>query len=115
MMLAFDSPGSVSKVLIIDLLSTDPRRMRGATRATNNGNVPRGSSALSGAPNWLVVESVSAISIACASLAQRECKLNAKSEWRIRADNKTVEYLAWRLRFNIGGDHSLEETQRSWC
>ena len=25
----------------------------GQTRATNNGNVPRGSSTLSGAPNWV--------------------------------------------------------------
>ena len=32
----------------------------GQTRATNNGNMPRGSSTLSGAPNWLAAESVSA-------------------------------------------------------
>jgi hypothetical protein len=60
MIWAFDSPGSVSKVLIVALLSVDPMMMRGADRATNNGNVPRGSSALSGAPNWLAAESVSA-------------------------------------------------------
>jgi hypothetical protein len=32
----------------------------GQTQATNNGNVPRGSTTLSGAPNWLAAESVSA-------------------------------------------------------
>jgi hypothetical protein len=32
----------------------------GQTLATNNGNVPRWSSTLSGAPNWLAAESVSA-------------------------------------------------------
>jgi len=43
MICAFDSPGSVSKVLIIALLSRDPTNARGAdTGATNNGNVPRG-------------------------------------------------------------------------
>jgi hypothetical protein len=40
----------------------------GQTQATNNGNVPRGSTTLSGAPNWLAAESVSARQMPAASL-----------------------------------------------
>jgi hypothetical protein len=39
---AFDSPGSVSKVLIIILLSRDPKEdARGRTGAAKDGDVPR--------------------------------------------------------------------------
>jgi len=38
---AFDSPGSVSKVLIVTLLSRDPIKMRGADRGRKDGDVPR--------------------------------------------------------------------------
>jgi hypothetical protein len=39
---AFDSPGSVSKVLIIILLSRHPKKMRGAEQgAAKDGDVPR--------------------------------------------------------------------------
>ena len=57
---AFDSPGSVSAVLMFALLLKDLEGLRGANKATNNGNMPRGFSTLSGAPNWLAAESVSA-------------------------------------------------------
>ena len=40
---AFDSPGSVSKVFIIILLSRDPKKdARGTTGAAKDGDVPRG-------------------------------------------------------------------------
>ena len=39
---AFDSPGSVSTVLIIILLSRDPKKdARGRTAAVKDGDVPR--------------------------------------------------------------------------
>jgi hypothetical protein len=68
MMLVFDSPGSVSRIFIIALLYRDPTNARGADTG-HNGNVPRGSSSLSGAPNWLAAESVSAAK--CLRLAAR--------------------------------------------
>jgi hypothetical protein len=79
MIWAFDSPGSVSSFLIIALLLEIIQIGEGQARARNNGDVPRGSSALSGAPNWLAAESVSAKSTHL-PLAQRECKLNANAE-----------------------------------
>jgi hypothetical protein len=60
MIWAFDSPGSVSAVLIIALLFRIQQVREGQTRGTNNGNVQRGSSTHSGAPSWLAAESVSA-------------------------------------------------------
>ena len=44
---AFDSPVSVSKVLIIILLSRDPKKMRGAEQGPQKAEMRRGFSALS--------------------------------------------------------------------
>jgi hypothetical protein len=66
----------------------------GQARATNNGNVPRGSGTLSGAPNWLAAESVSATE--CLHLAARwECKHNANGEKQICAENGAVRECAY--------------------
>jgi hypothetical protein len=62
MMLVFDSPGRVSKVFIIALLSRDPINARGA----DTGHKQRKCAArffvrsVTCAPNWLAAESVSA-------------------------------------------------------
>ena len=61
MICAFDSPGSMSAVLIIALLlQVRPTIRVGSHRPQTTENVPRRSPALSGAPNWLAAESVSA-------------------------------------------------------
>ena len=54
----------------------------GQTRATNNGNTPPGSSTLSGAPNWLAAESVSAT-----KCLPPRCKMrvHAQCQCRVRA------------------------------
>jgi len=44
---AFDSPGSVSKVIIIILLFRDPKKMRGAEQGSQTTEMCRGFSALS--------------------------------------------------------------------
>jgi len=57
------------------------RQMReGRTWATSNGNVPRGSFTLSGAPNW------------CARRlsARSECTRDANADQRIRPENEAV-------------------------
>ena len=46
--------------------------MRGADWAANNGDVPRGSCALYGAPNWLVAESVSTVLLVRPSLRTKD-------------------------------------------
>ena len=56
---AFDSLGSVSKVLIIILLSRVPKKMRGAEQGPQKTEMCRGFSALI-SPWWLAAESVSA-------------------------------------------------------
>jgi hypothetical protein len=65
MICVFDSPGSVSAVIIIALLSDIDKR-KGAATGHNNGNVLRGCFArYACAPSWLAAESVSAISSGC--------------------------------------------------
>ncbi len=58
----------------------------GQTRATNDGNVPRGSSTLSGAPNWLAAESVSATK----RLPPRY-KMRVHAQCQYRTTNKSRE------------------------
>jgi len=82
MMVVFDSPGSVSRVFMIALLSRDPTNREGKTRATNNGNVPRGSSTLSGAPNWLAAESASAT-----KCLPPRCKMKVHAQCQCRTTN----------------------------
>ncbi len=77
----FDSPGIVSRVFIITLYPEIRQMREGQTRATNNGNVLRGSSTLSGAPNWLAAESVSATQ----SLPPR-CKMRMHAQCQCRMD-----------------------------
>jgi len=85
---AFDSPGSVSKVLIIILLSRDPKKMRGAEQGPQKTEMRRSFSALSSRSGWL--RSPSRPRIACHLAQLRGCKLNANTESRIRAANKAV-------------------------
>ncbi len=88
MIWAFDSPGSVSAVFIIHSPPEIRQQHEGQSRATHDGTVPHGSSALSGAPNWLAAESVS---VSCCRLARwRQCTLNTTAQSRISADNKAV-------------------------
>ena len=59
MICELDSPGSMSTALMMSLLFRDPIDVaRGRHPVGNNGNVPRVSFTLSGAPNWLAAESV---------------------------------------------------------
>jgi hypothetical protein len=61
MMLAFDSPGSVSNLLIIALLSRSQKNARSRHLPETTECAARVFCALS-APNWLAAESVSASS-----------------------------------------------------
>ena len=68
MMLGFDSPGNVSRVFIIALLSRAPTNVRGADTATTTEMCGAGFVRdVPCAPNWLAAESVSA-AMAAASL-----------------------------------------------
>ena len=57
----------------------------GQTRATNNGNVPRGFYAL-GAPNWLAAESVSAT-----KCLPPRCKMRVHAQCQSGTTNKRRE------------------------
>jgi hypothetical protein len=81
---AFDSPGSMSALLIIVivLLFRDPtNRARGRSRASNNGIVPRGCFVRCGVRSELVGCGVRPVHDGCRLAQHTESKLNAK--WRI--------------------------------
>jgi hypothetical protein len=85
---AFDSPGSVSKVLIVTLLSRDPKRCEGQNRDRKRRRCAAGFRLLVARSGWL--RSPSRPLTGCRLAQPRECKLHANTESRIRADNKAL-------------------------
>ena len=79
------------------------KRCEGAEQGPQKTEMRRGFSALS-SPSWLAAESVSAL-FACRLAQLQECKLNANTESRIRADNKAVPEYDGGIKYDGRAQH----------
>jgi hypothetical protein len=86
MICAFDSPGSVSAVLIIALLFRESDKCARGRYGPPTTEMCRAGFTLSGAPNWLAAESVSAT-----KCLPPRCKTRMHAQCQCRKTNKCRE------------------------